>query len=253
MFGWELLVTVPETAALVMLPVIFATKLPDMEIPCAFAVIVWSPKNIVLPDRYISLQRLPALPKSYVTFALGFKLPVTVRFPNTSAPVAVARILSVEATVIETLPFVIIATLLVPLNILFVWTLFAITFPLASLTTTVIGLKSTEVSYPSSKSAFKFTTLVVEETVNGAVPVAILETSLEAVIVLLTFKRLLILVLPVTDKLLPFQVKNASPANPLPLLYWTEFVVPPTDPPPPPPPPPELPTIDVAIALGLLV
>jgi len=78
--------------------------------------------------------------------------------------------------------------LLVPLNILLVLTLFAETFPLASRTTTVTGLTATEVSYPSSKSAFRFATLVVEVTVSGAVPFAMFETSIDAVTVPVAFK-----------------------------------------------------------------
>ena len=123
------------------------------------------------------------------------------KLPNISTPTVVALIRSVEATVVETLPPEVTTMLLVPLNILLVLTLFAKTFPLASRTTTVMGLTATEVSYPSSKSAFKFATVVVEETVNGAVPVAILETSLEAVTVPVAFK-FPVFVLPLIDNTL---------------------------------------------------
>ena len=51
---------------------------------------------------------------------------------------------------------------------------------LASRTTTVLATAGTLVSYPSSKSAFRFVTSVVLATVNGAVPVTTLLCNLEA-------------------------------------------------------------------------
>ena len=110
--------------------------------------------------------------------------------------------------------------LLVPLNILLVLTLFAETFPLASRTTTVIGLTATEVSYPSSKSAFKFPTSTLELTTKGDKPdpVAMLENNLEAVTVLVAFK-FTTLAVPLTYNKLPFHVKSASPSKLEPSLY----------------------------------
>ena len=64
--------------------------------PEAFVLIFVSPKCSVLPDKYKSLKRLEALPKSYVISALGiilppkFKLPFNVILPfNVVSPVKI--------------------------------------------------------------------------------------------------------------------------------------------------------------------
>ena len=51
--------------------------------------------------------------------------------------------------------------------------------PLASRTATVFAVFAVAVLKPSSKSALRFATTVVDVTVSGAVPVAIFETSLD--------------------------------------------------------------------------
>ena len=57
----------------------------------------------------------------------------------------------------------------------------ALTLPFASRRAIVFAVLADDGAYPFNESAFKFATNVVELTINGAVPVAILEISCKAV------------------------------------------------------------------------
>ena len=82
--------------------------------------------------------------------------------------------------------------------------LLPVMLPLVSRTTTVFAVAAVAVSYPSNRSAFKFVTLVVDDTVNGAVPVAMFEISVGAVTLAVAptnaTPKLPTLALPVTFK-----------------------------------------------------
>ena len=67
--------------------------------PDAFDVTDCDPNFILVPERYKSLKALVELPKSYVTFALGVILPVTLIFPAFVLPLTL-RLASVPVLVI---------------------------------------------------------------------------------------------------------------------------------------------------------
>ena len=113
-FTFDVPLLVPDVPVL-LFPEI--TKLPPsglvMIIALPLALIVALPSTIVLPARYKLFQRLVALPKLYVTLALGLILPAT----TMPVPVTVTTPL-LPATPIVTLPLTAgIFTLLVPLLI----------------------------------------------------------------------------------------------------------------------------------------
>jgi hypothetical protein len=152
---------------------------------------------MVLPARYKSRHLLVALPKSYVIFALGFKLPEIVTC------VALPKLVMLGCAAVDNVPEILFAAMLLS----------------AFLTTIVLAVEDTEVSNPSTLSQFKLATTVLDETVKGAVPVDTLEISLDPDISPDAFK-LFAFVLPLTVSTLvvKFQVKFGEPPNKLSLL-----------------------------------
>ena len=79
-------------------PLASPLKLPLTVIPVAFALIVWSPKIIVLPARYKLLKRFVLLPKLYVMLALG------VISPSTTNPVNIPTLVIFGCALVITVP-----------------------------------------------------------------------------------------------------------------------------------------------------
>ena len=152
----------------------------------------------------------PTLP--FTAFMFTFDVPfeifgimvLTVAHDSTPEPF-VCKYCPVVPPVIVTLPtgpkFEVWVTARVPSDALFAVTALPLIFPFASRTTIVFAEVVTEVLYPSTKSAFRFATLVVEFTVIGAVPVATLDDNVTAVTIPVEFK-FATFALPPTSKIL---------------------------------------------------
>ena len=169
-------------------------KLPPLTLPVAAT----TPAVVKLPPDTLPVAVIrPAVPK-LPTLALPVtdNTPPVDMLPALALPVTVNEVSEPTLVIfgcaaVVTVPAVVAAPLSVAVM------MFALKLPSASRITTVFPVAAVAVLNPSSKSAFKFVTLVVDATTNGAVPVATFDSNVEAT-TLPAVLRLPALALPVT-------------------------------------------------------